>query len=246
MAATPVIGISCSTLPPTDSDEHHRHSIPEVYIDCVVEAGGLPLILPNIDASHAPAYLDRIDGLVLSGGYDMDPEMFGEHPHPKLGIVDHTRDAFELALCRGMRERGLPTFPICRGLQVVNVAYGGTLIQDIPSQVEDPIAHAQRTIRRSALGHAIDIVEGSHLHEVAGTLRTRVNSYHHQAVRKLGAGLVVTARAPDGVIEALEDPNHPWCVAVQWHPERRPEDPLTRSLFANLVEAARATAHASA
>ncbi len=238
MQTAPVIGISCSTLPPESSDEHRRHSIPEVYIDCVVNAGGLPLILPNIDASHVPAYLDQIDGLVLSGGYDIDPESFGEHPHPKLGIVDFTRDAFELALCHGMRERGMPTFPICRGLQVVNVAYGGTLIQDIPAQTANPIAHAQRTIRRSSLGHSIDVVEGSHLHEVAGTLRTRVNSYHHQGVRDVGEGLVVSARAPDGIIEGLEDPSHPWMVAVQWHPERRLDDPLTQALFRGLVEAA--------
>ena len=246
MRTAPVIGISCSTLPPESSDEHRRHSIPEVYIDCVVNAGGLPLILPNIDAAHVPAYLSRIDGLVLSGGYDIDPESFGEHPHPKLGVVDFTRDAFELALCRGVREQGIPTFPICRGMQVINVAYGGTLIQDIPSQVDDHIAHAQRTIRRSSLGHSIEIVEGSHLHEVAGTLKTRVNSYHHQGVKDVADGLVVTARAPDGVIEALEDPSHPWCVAVQWHPERRPDDPLTQALFTGLVEAARQAAHAGA
>lgn len=242
MQTAPVIGISCSTLPPESADEHRRHSIPEVYIDCVVRAGGLPLILPNIDASHVPAYLDQIDGLVLSGGYDLDPVTFGEDPHPKLGIVDVTRDAFELALSRGVRERGIPTFPICRGLQVVNVAYGGTLIQDIASQTENPIAHAQRTIRRSSLGHAIDVEEGSQLHQIAGTLRTRVNSYHHQAVRDVGEGLVVSARAPDGIIEGLEDPSHPWMVAVQWHPERRPEDPLTQALFQGLVEAAQVKA----
>ena len=246
MGSAPVIGITCSTLPPAASDEHRRHSIPEVYIDCVVQAGGLPLILPNIHASHVPAYLDRIDGLVLSGGYDVDPETFGEHPHPELGIVDFTRDAFELALCHGVRARGIPTFPICRGLQILNVAYGGTLIQHIPAQVEEPICHAQRTIRRSSLGHTIDIVEGSHLHELAGTLRTRVNSYHHQAAREVGEGLVVSARAPDGVIEGLEDPSHPWLVSVQWHPERRLEDPLSQALFRGLVEAAGQVAHAGA
>lgn len=244
MDTAPVIGITCSTLPPAAADEHRRHSIPEVYIDCVVEAGGLPLILPNIDVASVPAYLARIDGLVLSGGYDIDPENFGEDPHPELGVVDVVRDAFEIALCRGIRAQGIPTLPICRGLQVINVAYGGTLIQHIPAEVEDPIRHTQRTIRRGTVGHAIEVVEGTRLHEIVGTTRTRVNSYHHQAVRDVADGLVVSARAPDGVIEGLEDPDHPWCVGVQWHPERCPSDPVTKALFAGHVEASRRAAHA--
>ena len=246
MGATPVIGISCSTLPALEVGDHRRFALPDYYVECVVAAGGLPLILPNIDPDTAAAYLARLDGLVLSGGGDMDPHLFGEDPHPDLGLVDGRRDHFELELCRGIREQGIPVLAICRGIQVLNVAYGGTVIQDIPAQVEGALGHMQNAVRRTALGHAIDIEPGSHLHEIAGGDRTRVNSFHHQGVGRVPEGLAITARAPDGIIEALEDPKHPWCVGVQWHPERRPDDPLTQGLFQGLVEAARAVAHAGA
>ncbi|MDA1194724.1 MAG: gamma-glutamyl-gamma-aminobutyrate hydrolase family protein [Planctomycetota bacterium] len=244
MKSSPVIGISCSTLVDREEDAHLRFSLPEYYVQCVLDAGGLPLMLPNIDADHVPAYLSRVDGVVLSGGVDVEPHHFGQEPHPDLGVVDSARDLFELALCRGIRAQGVPTLAICRGIQVMNVAFGGTLFQHIPGQVPGAIRHSQRAIRHSAVDHSILIEEGTHLRELAGTARTRVNTFHHQAIDRLAAGLVVTARATDGVIEGAEDPAHPFLVGVQWHPERRRDDPLTQALFRGLVEAARQTAGA--
>jgi len=246
MSTRPVIGISCSTLAAQEVGEHRRFALPEYYVTCVVAAGGLPLILPTVDVSDVAAYLPRIDGLVLSGGYDLDPHTFGEEPHPALGVVDVMRDHFEIELSRGVRDQGVPLLAICRGVQVLNVAYGCTLIQDIPAQVPNALRHEQQAIRRSAVSHSIDVVEGSHLHEIVGGLRTKVNTFHHQSVGIVAEGLTVTATAPDGIIEALEDPEHPFCVGVQWHPERRPDDPLTQALFRGVVEAATKAAHAGA
>ncbi len=246
MQQRPVIGISCSTLAAQEVGDHRRFALPDYYVECVLTAGGLPLVLPSIGPEHAAAYLTRLDGLVLSGGGDVDPHTFGEEPHPELGLVDRRRDDFEIELCRGVREQRMPLLAICRGVQVLNIAYGGAVIQHIPAEVESPIRHTQQAVRRSALSHSIDVVEGSHLHGMVGGTQTTVNSFHHQAAGRVGEGLEVTATAPDGVIEALEDPAHPFCVGVQWHPERRLDDPLTQALFRGVVEAARSVAHAGA
>lgn len=235
---TPVIGITCSSLVLADLGGAARFSLPSYYVRCVADAGGLPLILPHVAAESAAAYLARVDGLVLSGGVDVDPDHYGQEPMPDLGKVDLARDAFEIELMRGAREAGTPTLAICRGIQVMNVAFGGTLLQHIPAQVDGAHRHDQQTIQPDAVGHGLVIEAGTRLHEIAGLERTRVNSFHHQAVDRVAEGFVVSARALDGVIEGLEDPAHPYCLGVQWHPERRPEDPLTRALFRSAVEAA--------
>ncbi len=241
---TPVIGISASTLVLAGMRGVSRFALSNFYVRCVTEAGGLPLILPNVTPDTAASYLSRLDGLILSGGLDVDPIFYGQEPMPDLGQVDQVRDAFELELARGSREEGIPTLAICRGAQVMNVAFGGTLLQHIPNQIENALKHEQEAIRRDALSHSLDIVPGTRLHELAGTDHLRVNTFHHQACDRVADGFVVSARAPDGVIEAIEDPEHPFCVAVQWHPERRPKDELSRSLFAALVDASRKVAQA--
>lgn len=241
---TPVIGLSVSTLMLPGTRGVRRFAIPDYYVQCVLNAGGLPLLFPNVPAVCAASYLARVDGLVLSGGVDVDPEMYGAEPHPKLGEVDPDRDWFEVALVRGARDAGMPILAICRGAQVMNVAFGGTLIQDIPSQVEGALMHEQKALRHDAHCHGLQIEPGTHLHEVAGTTRVRVNSFHHQGLDRLAEGFNVTARSPDGVIEAIEDPRHPFCVGVQWHPERMPNDELTKHLFGALIEAARLVAQA--
>ncbi len=241
---TPVIGISCSTLVLPDMRSVSRFALSRYYVQCVTEAGGLPLLIPNMAPEMAGAYLTRMDGLVLSGGLDVDPHYYGEEPLPDLGKIDIVRDEFELELVKVVKEAGVPILAICRGIQVMNVAFGGTLIQHIPAQVEGALKHEQSAIRDDAVSQSIDIVEGSQLHEIAGTTRTRVNSFHHQSVKRVAEGFQVTATTLDGVIEGIEDPNHPYCVGVQWHPERRPHDPLTQGLFASHVEAARAAARA--
>jgi putative glutamine amidotransferase len=246
MPATPVIGISCSTLVLPEMRGVSRFALSNGYVRCVARAGGLPFLLPNVRPEAAPAYLARLDGVVLSGGLDVDPCHYGEEPRPGLGTVDQVRDAFELELCRAAREQGIPTLAICRGIQIMNVAFGGTLLQDIPAQVERPVRHAQQALRRDALSHSVDVVPGTRLHAVAGAERVRVNSFHHQAVDRPAPGLTVSARAPDGCVEGLEDPGHPFLLGVQWHPERRPADPLTRGLFERFVESARQAARAGA
>jgi len=235
----PRIGITCSTLALADMPGTLRHALPEPYERCVSSAEGLPLILPNVGPAAAPAYLDLIEGLVLSGGADLDPFTFGEEPHPDLGLVDPLRDGFEMALARGARERGLPILAICRGIQVLNVSFGGSLLQHIPSQVEGSIGHVQRVVRRESLGHRLTVVAGSRLSALAGREGVRANSFHHQAVGRLAAGFQVVARTSDGVIEAIEDPRQPYCLGVQWHPERCPNNALTEELFRGLIHAAR-------
>lgn len=246
MSMTPVIGITCSTLVLRDMRGVSRFALSNYYVRCVTEAGGLPLMLPNVHPETAMSYLSRLDGLILSGGLDVDPIFYDQEPLPDLGKVDQVRDAFELELSKSARDQGIPMLAICRGVQVMNVAFGGTLLQHIPTQVDGALRHDQDTIRSDAVSHSVDIVPGTHLHEIAGTVRTRVNSFHHQSVDQPAEGFEVSARALDGVIEGIEDPQHPFCVGVQWHPERRPNDELTQGLFEGLVGAATKAARAGA
>jgi putative glutamine amidotransferase len=139
----------------------------------------------------------------------------------------------------------MPIFAICRGVQVLNVAFGGTLVQDIPTEVENALKHEQEALRQAALSHTVKLEPATRLFEMAGAAaRVRVNSFHHQSVRDVADGFVVNAVAPDGVIEGIEDPNHPFCIGVQWHPERTPDDDLTRSLFQGFVSASQTAAEA--
>lgn len=241
----PVIGISCSTLVLTGMRGVPRFALSEFYVRCVLDAGGLPLLLPNIGPELAASYLSRIDALLLSGGLDVDPEYYDEEPKPLLGNIDQVRDRYELALARGAHAAGMPLLAICRGVQILNVAFGGNLIQDIPSEVKDPVKHEQNALRQDALSHHVSLVPGTRIHGMAGGMdQIRVNSFHHQSVKDPAEGFEVTARTRDGVVEALEDPQHPFCLGVQWHPERLPENDFTRSIFQHFVEAARTTANA--
>jgi putative glutamine amidotransferase len=161
--------------------------------------------------------LGHCDGLLLSGGVDINPTAYGEQPHPELNATTPDRDAHELALLAEAKRRGMPILAICRGIQLVNVAYGGTLYQDIPSQLPDAIQHSQRSARHLP-SHDVTVTQPSRLYELVGDSIT-VTSFHHQAVKGLGANLEVVATSTDGVIEAVEATDYPWLVAVQWHPE---------------------------
>jgi putative glutamine amidotransferase len=195
-----------------------------------------------MSAEACRATLERVDALVLTGGEDVNPARYGQAPHPRLGTTSVERDDAELALVETARELRLPTLAICRGVQVLNVALGGTLIQDIPSQVDTDIDHdpdAPRTRRT----HRVEIDTDSRLARAVGVTHMEVNSVHHQAIDRVAPTLRVTATAPDGVIEAVEtaldDPW--WCVGVQWHPEDTFESgELDRRLFAALAGAASA------
>lgn len=241
----PTVGLTCTTVVVTSVEPRGPHSAsPQTYVDCVLQAGGLPVLLPIVTEETAAAYLSRIDALVLTGGLDLDPLHYGQEPMPDLGKIDQQRDAIELALARGAHEQGMPILAICRGQQLLNVALGGTLHQHIPDAYDPVLRHDQIDLNADALAHHVDVVAGTLLHGLVGAERIRVNSFHHQAVDRLAPRLVVTARADDGVIEAVEDPDHPFCLAVQWHPERRERDPVTRALFGAVVEAARRAAAA--
>jgi putative glutamine amidotransferase len=183
-----------------------------------------------------------IDGLLLSGGSDLDPDYYGEDALPELDVTIPERDAFEMALLEHALERGIPVFGICRGLQVMNVGLGGTLYQDLPTQLgSGSIAHRQQTPKWQWT-HEVEAEGGSNVAEIMGARRLRVNSYHHQGVKKVAEGLVVSARASDGVVEAVEstDLSECWLVGVQWHAEamRNTESAEHRNLFVSHVSAA--------
>jgi putative glutamine amidotransferase len=214
-------------------------SLRDDYVRAVEKAGGLPLVLAG-RPEDAAAYLDRVDALVLSGGADIDPAHYGEKPHPTVTQVHVERDAFELALCREALRRDLPTLAICRGHQLLNVATGGTLIQDIPSQVVAAIDH-DPDVARWECCHEVEVVPGTRLRAILGRDRVAVNSFHHQAVKELGHGLVPSARGSgDGIIEGMEMPDRRFMIGVQWHPESFWDRPQGfQPLFEALVNAAR-------
>lgn len=239
----PVIGITPS--PSTDTFPHgtfERYALAKTYARAVEQAGGLPLVLvPVRDAISQVMQL--VDGLLLSGGGDIRPSRYGdEEVHPETYGIDDERDEFELALVRAALERDLPVLCICRGIQVLNVALGGTLIQDIGDQHGRAIEHRQQRcgIAASEPSHEVEVVAGSLLHEVYGAGRVAVNSFHHQAVKALGRGLSVIGRAPDGIVEAVELRGHRFVLGVQWHPEMMfAEHEEHCAPFQALVEAAR-------
>ena len=202
------------------------------YVRALAAAGLVPAIVPpQLAPAAAGPLLDAAAGLVLTGGEDVDPACYGAVPHPRLGETDPGRDATELALIAGARQRGLPILAICRGIQILNVALGGTLYQDLLSERPGPIDHANE-----ASCHGVDVAPDTRLFRTIGIRRGSVNSRHHQAVRDLAPGLVATAWADDGVIEAAEPAQRePWMLAVQWHPEDEEEGALFRG-FAQALE----------
>ncbi|WDP90200.1 MAG: gamma-glutamyl-gamma-aminobutyrate hydrolase family protein [Desulfobacter sp.] len=193
-------------------------NIPTSYVDAVEQAGGIPFILPIVkDASLLPRMAEQARGFLFPGGYDLDPDYFNEAPLPGLGRVDRDLDEFQLAAFRLALDMEVPVLGICRGAQVINVALGGSLYQDIPSQFHTPVLrHTQEGIH-TGTDHAIDIEPGSRLHRLFGK-QIEVNSRHHQSIKEPGRDLVITARAPDGVVEAAEHTRLPIDL-IQWHPE---------------------------
>ena len=213
------------------------------YVESVRRAGGEPVEVAL--AAEAPEHiLARVDGLMLTGGGDVDPTLYGEPPHATFDAAEAGRDDFEVALSRAAVKHGIPFLAICRGMQVLNVAMGGTLIQDIPSQVPGALPHSVPE-PRFAIAHEVWVTKGSKLSTLLADHMEdgetcHVNSRHHQSVQKTAPGFDVTATSPDGVIEAMEMPSAPFCLAVQWHPENFWRTGEFRSLFEGLVQAANA------
>jgi len=235
-----IVGITCSSSA-SSPGENARQYLNTTYVKAILNAGGVPVIIPNIvDNELVESYISSIDGLMLSGGVDVDPKCFGEERHERLGIVDASRDSTELALLKRALAVDMPIFGICRGIQTLNVALGGTLYQDLPDQAPSSIHHQQTEVKipRDQFSHSIRIEGGTRLKTIVGRDEMGANSMHHQALKSVAPGLVVTAHAEDGVIEAVEGPNHRFLIAVQFHPEETaPHDKYSRRLFEAFVGA---------
>jgi putative glutamine amidotransferase len=232
----PLIGVTTSELRASSAGTLRRHGDPPhpemalgmTYLKAIEAAGGMPVVLPPL--GDADALLDRLDGICLSGGPDLDPDAYGApHRHVELGPTEPDLDAFELALARAADARGTPLLGICRGAQALNVARGGTLHQHVPGH--------RQTQPATATSHSVHVVDGSRLATLVGVRPLRVNSFHHQAVDVLGRGLQAVAHAADGTIEAIEAPGAPFLLGVQWHVEGLVAQPRHRVLFEALVTA---------
>jgi len=219
----PLIGITADSEEPkagarSDYSKYPWYAIRGNYCSAVREAGGVPLVLPH-EASLIEEYAGLLDGLLVSGGaFDVDPALFGEASRHSTVVLKEDRTVFELGITRAMLKADKPILGICGGQQLLAVALGGSLIQHIPDEVNNPLAHEQPNPRHEA-GHDVKITPGSKLHKIMGMAAAPVNSAHHQAVKAVPANILVDAVAPDGVIEGIEDPARDFCIGVQWHPE---------------------------
>ncbi len=232
----PVIGITTY-----GRDDRGRYTLPSEYVSAVERAGAVPMLIPPIP-EHAQRYLDLVDGVVLAGGGDILPQHYRGSAHELNYGMDAARDELELALARELMRRQQPTLAICRGMQIMNVALGGSLIEHLPAVVGETVLH--RKPPRDPTPHAVQVKAGSRLAAVTGHTQMQTMSWHHQAIRAVAPGFEVVATAPDGTIEAVELPNQPWLLAVQWHPELTAhEDESQQRLFDALVSATKHTKH---
>ncbi len=232
----PIIGITLDSEPPGGYSKLPWYALRENYCDAVARAGGLPVPLPH-EPELAADYLREIDGLVITGGaFDVDPALFGATTRHETVKTKDRRTAFEVAITRLAYTADKPILGICGGQQLLNVVLGGTLIQHIPDEIPNSLAHEQPNPRTEP-GHNVAVVPNTLLHRVVGALTMSVNSAHHQAVKDVGPGVVIDARAPDGVVEGIEDPRKRFCLGVEWHPEYS-IDPGDERIFRAFVAAA--------
>ena len=243
----PLIGISTSEVrvpdhvtPAWQADPPRREmALGMKYCYAIEAAGGIPVVMPPLDTEHVEPLLERLSGVCLSGGPDMDPGTYGGRYHPQLGPTEPDLDRFELALVHGVLEKGMPLLAICRGAQVLNVALGGNLYQHLPEDPGGGVQHRKKTADDPDTAHHVDVEAGSLLARSLGQDgETFVNSFHHQAAHTVGRGLKVVARAPDGVVEAVELPGRDFVLGVQWHAEALVERPEQAALFEAFVAAA--------
>jgi putative glutamine amidotransferase len=237
--STPVIGLT--TYNQKNKAGFPVASVMHAYVTAVREAGGAPLMIPSgLSEEACQIILERLDGLLLTGGGDISVDRFDGEYHARITGVDPERDALEFALLRHSMEAGLPFLGICRGFQVVNVALGGTLYTHIQDQLPGAIKHDYDSgSQREFLAHEVRVVKSSHLAGILGDTSLKVNSLHHQGAKDLAPSVIPIAHAPDSLVEAFELPDHRFGIAVQWHPEWLTEQPATRRLFQAFVEAAR-------
>jgi len=232
----PLIGIT--TRNGKDGDRHPTTVLQHSYIRAVMQAGGLPILIPNILAEED--FLDlysRLNGILFSGGGDVSLEYFNGSDHPRIGEVDESRDTTEITLMRTAVTDGKPVLGICRGAQVMNIAMGGTLYTHIHDQLTGALDHDYPGNLRKTLVHPVNVDEISRSAEIFGETLLHVNSLHHQGLRDIAPGVKATGYAPDGLVEVVEIPDHPYAVAVQWHPEWLTDQPAMQRLFKSFVDA---------
>ena len=235
MPAQPLIALIATRQ--THLKRAPTYEIPQAYLDAILTPGGLPNLLPtSLPIAALPELVNRFDGFVFSGGGDVDPALYGGHLDATVHSIDPERDDFERALIPLVLEADKPLLAICRGAQILNVALGGSLYEDIPSALPEALRHDwYPDIPRDYLAHTVEIEPGSRLAEILGTRKLHTNSLHHQAIRQPAPGLEVVARAEDDVIEAVELPGKRFAIGVQWDPECLPEEPAMQKLFKGFI-----------
>ncbi|HLS22398.1 MAG TPA: gamma-glutamyl-gamma-aminobutyrate hydrolase family protein [Pseudogracilibacillus sp.] len=231
----PIIGIT-----PIIDKEEQVFSLNRAHVNAVVKSGGIPVILPYTNRVNTERIAQQLDGLYLTGGYDIDPHLFKEEPHPRLGRIEPLRDRFELTLLHRFIKENKPVFGVCRGAQVINVALGGTMYQDLSSQKKAPLIQHRQTRPLKYPSHYVYVKEDSLIYQIVKERRILVNSNHHQANWTLGKNVVASARSEDGVIEAIEVKEHPFIIGVQWHPERLliEKDKVSKRLYSYFIKKA--------
>lgn len=234
----PIIGI-------TAGHSKNKFGLPQIhllrtYVDATIAAGGIPVLIPSELATiDWQALYAKLDGILLSGGADIDPKVYGGEDHPAIHDLDHERDSLEIAIVKQVVNDQKPFLAICRGFQILNVALGGTLYTHIGDQIENPLQHdSNKELSRNYLAHEVQVNEDTRLAKILGKPIAKVNSWHHQGVKEIAPMLEVTAHSPDGLVEGMEIPSHPYAIAVQWHPEWMPKSPAMRNLFNTFIEAA--------
>jgi putative glutamine amidotransferase len=247
-SARPIIGIPTQTLQSlggVSAEIPPSWVMSQRYIQTLVQAGAIPWMIPLVDESTLRGVFDALDGVFLPGGADIDPVSYGVDPHPLCDKTDPERDRVELLLARWAMAEAKPVLGVCRGMQLINVAAGGSLYQDLAEQLPGSIKHDYfpfkgKGFTRDFLAHSVSVAPESRLARLFGTGELQVNSMHHQGVKELGAGLRETATSPDGLVEALEKDGDAYVFAVQWHPEALTDsDTHSREMFRDFIDAAK-------
>lgn len=232
----PIIGITAAI------EKEHKSMLNNNYVQAIIQAGGLPIILPADVEKDIEQLVTIVDGLLLTGGGDIDPELFDEDPHSKLGEISPSRDIFEIELTKEMLKLNKPILGICRGLQILTVVFGGNLFQDIHSiHTKTLLLQHMQQAPRSHPSHFIEVEENSLLESIAKSTRFKVNSFHHQSAKHVPKSLIVSAKTSDGIIESIESPAHRFVMGVQWHPEALAEagDEISQRIFSKFIEKSR-------